>query len=134
MGRTMMLLRATVAVSLCMLVTLVAGCGRESKSKIVPVDGKIHFANGKTLPAGTLLLFNPSAGGASAATGVTADDGAFKLVHASGQEGAELGKYAVLLRAPSTPRSRPRPSCGSSARPLLALLDGRAGLYAALWT
>jgi hypothetical protein len=47
-----------------------------------------------------MLLFNPSEGGSGTAIGATEADGSFRLVHVSGQQGAEIGKYAVLLRAP----------------------------------
>jgi len=93
-------MKFAVAIVFSSLLALSLGCGRDTKDKIVQVEGKIHFANGKPLPAGTLLLFNPSEGGAGAATGATAADGTFKLVHATGRDGAELGKYAVILRAP----------------------------------
>ncbi len=76
------------------------GCAKATKYKLVPVEGKILFADGKPLPAGTRLIFNPGEGGMGTASGVTDADGAFQLTHVSGAAGAEAGKYTVALSAP----------------------------------
>jgi hypothetical protein len=81
-------------------IVLLAGCGENTNHKIVPVEGRILFSNGKALPAGTRLMFNPGDGTARTATGVTGEDGSFTVVHASGAKGAEVGRYTVLLAAP----------------------------------
>ena len=83
-----------------LLVLAGLGCGHNAKNPIVPVSGKVLFADGKPLPAGTRLLFNPAEGGNQTARGVTATDGTIQVTHATGAAGAEVGKYAVLLVAP----------------------------------
>ncbi len=80
------------------LVVLTTGC--EKKTVLLPVEGKIRFANGNKLPAGTRLIFNPSEGGRGTAIGVTARDGSFKVTHVSGGDGVEAGQYTVVLAAP----------------------------------
>src|SRR5438477_6200867 len=92
------------AVLAAVLVALLAGCGDGPKNKIVPVEGMIAFADGRKLPAGTRLLFNPGDGGTGAATAVTAEDGSFKAVRLGGRGGVEVGKYTVLLAAPEGDR------------------------------
>lgn len=84
----------------CLLAAALPGCGSKIKHKVVPVEGRIRFADGTALPAGTILLFNPSEGGSGTAMATTDEDGSFKLTHATGRDGAEVGKYSVLLRAP----------------------------------
>ena len=77
-----------------------AGCGDPRQAKIVPVDGKISFADGKPLPKGTRLIFNPAEGNMGTATGETDESGMFKVVHNSGRNGAGVGKYTVQIMAP----------------------------------
>src|SRR5438874_13435866 len=96
--------RPAPVVLLVTLVVLLAGCGDGAKNKVVPVQGTIAFADGRKLPAGTRLLFNPGAGGTGGATAVTAEDGSFKAVRVSGRAGVEVGKYTVLLAAPESDR------------------------------
>jgi hypothetical protein len=75
------------------------GCGKV-KHKIVEVQGKITFQDGKPVPAGTRLLFNPAGGGTGAACGIADAEGSFTVEHVTGRDGAEIGKYTVLLAAP----------------------------------
>jgi hypothetical protein len=82
------------------LAVLAAGCNGETKYPAVPVTGKLTFADGKPLPKGTKLLFNPSEGGMGTASAVTDADGSFTATHVNGTTGAEVGKYTVVLRAP----------------------------------
>jgi hypothetical protein len=82
------------------LLTLLAGCGDATRHKVVPVEGTIAFTDGRKLPAGTRLLFNPGDGGTGAATAVTTEDGSFKAARSGGRTGVEVGKYTVLLAAP----------------------------------
>ncbi|MCI0465289.1 MAG: hypothetical protein L0Z62_50855 [Gemmataceae bacterium] len=82
------------------LLAAVAVSCNGAKNKIIPVTGKLLFADGKPLPAGTRLIFNPGEGGAGSASGVTSADGSFTVTHVTGKTGAEVGKYAVLLAAP----------------------------------
>lgn len=77
----------------------VAGC-TDTNRPIVPVEGKLTLSNGKPLPAGTKLMFNPAEGRTGTATATTEADGSFKLTHVSGSSGAELGKYSVQLTPP----------------------------------
>ncbi len=98
MSSVLFRLCATGCVGL-LLVLVTCGC-QNGKYKIVPVEGKISFTDGKSLPAGTRLIFNPGEGGIGTATAVTAPDGSFKVAHVSGGTGAEIGKYSVQLAAP----------------------------------
>jgi hypothetical protein len=84
---------------MALLAAATVGCDGPKK-KVVPVQGKLLFSDGKPLPAGTRLLFTPGEGDTGTATGVTTDDGSFKVTHVSGSTGAEVGKYAILLAAP----------------------------------
>jgi hypothetical protein len=77
---------------------LVAGCGE--RKPMVQVEGKIKFSDGKPLPAGTTLLFNPAEGRTGTASATTEADGSFKLKHVSGSSGAEVGKYTVQVIPP----------------------------------
>lgn len=79
------------------LLVLVAGCGGP---KVVPIEGKLKLSDGKTLPAGTLIILNPAEGHTGTASGKTDADGSFTLTHASGAKGAEVGKYSVVLHPP----------------------------------
>jgi hypothetical protein len=76
------------------------GCGK-TRFKMVPVEGKISIANGKPIPAGTRLRFDPVEGSAGTATAEIGADGTFKLTHVSGQRGAEIGKYTITLLPPT---------------------------------
>ncbi len=91
------------AVVVALLAAMTVSCGGP-KNKIVPVEGKLLFTDGKPLPAGTQLLFTPGEGGTGAASGLTSADGSFQVTHVSGTQGAEVGKYAVLLAAPEANR------------------------------
>lgn len=77
----------------------VAGCN-ETRFKVVPVEGKITFADGSLLPQGTRLLFNPVEGGVGSAVAEVGAAGSFKVTHSGGGSGAEAGKYIVLLSPP----------------------------------
>lgn len=90
-------------VGLGLLVALTAagfGCDGQTKNKIVPVEGKIAFADGTPLPAGTQVIFNPTDGGVGTTSGTTTADGSFAMKHVTGRTGAEEGKYQVALLAP----------------------------------
>jgi hypothetical protein len=79
----------------------VAGIGCTTTQKpIVPAEGKITFADGQPLPKGTRVILNPSEGKVGTASGVTEEDGSFRLVHVSGSRGAEEGSYTVQVLAP----------------------------------
>lgn len=88
-----------IGVAFLVVVVAATGCSK-TKNKLVPVEGKIAFADGAKLPEGTTLLFNPSEGGTGSAVGVVKADGSFKVNHANGSKGAEIGKYSIALRAP----------------------------------
>lgn len=89
--------RTGLAAALLVVATL--GCS-SPKNKVVAVEGKILFSDGKPLPAGIRLLFDPGEGGTGTAEGVTDENGSFKVTHVTGAKGAEVGKYSVLLQAP----------------------------------
>jgi hypothetical protein len=89
-----------VGVGLVGLLLALSGCGAATQNPIVPVGGKIAFANGKKLPTGTRLLFNPVEGRVGTAVGATAEDGSFQMTHVTGGTGAEEGKYTVQLLPP----------------------------------
>jgi hypothetical protein len=79
---------------------LLCGCSGDVKKPVVPVEGKLKLSDGKPLPAGTLLLFEPTEGRTGTASATTEADGSFKLTHVSGSTGAETGKYTVKLTPP----------------------------------
>lgn len=85
---------------LCIPAICLSGCGSSTQAKIVPVEGKIVFQDGKPLPGGTRLIFNPAAGNMGTATGITDESGTFKVVHHTGRNGAGIGKYTVQVVAP----------------------------------
>lgn len=93
-GQLRVLALAVPLMAVCML-----GCGK-TKFKVVPVEGKLVFADGTPLPAGTSIRLDPVAGEAGTATGTIDATGAFKLTHVSGRTGAEVGKYTVVLIPP----------------------------------
>jgi hypothetical protein len=84
---------------LALLTTTFTGCSSNAV-KVVPVEGKILFADGKPLPKGTRLIFNPNVGNMGSATAVTDEAGTFQVTHQSGSKGAAIGKYSVQLIAP----------------------------------
>ena len=85
---------------LALLSLFMMGCGDPNAVKVVPVEGTILFADGKPLPKGTRLYFQPNAGNLGTATGITDETGTFRVTHHSGSRGAALGKYTVQLAAP----------------------------------
>ncbi|MBL8823621.1 MAG: hypothetical protein JNJ77_13610 [Planctomycetia bacterium] len=58
------------------------------------------FQDGKPLPGGTRLIFNPAVGNMGTATGITDESGGFKVIHHTGRNGAGVGKYTVQVVAP----------------------------------
>lgn len=82
------------------LAVAAAGCGAPARYKVVPVEGKLLFNSGTPLPTGTRLRLDPAEGGMQTASATVDASGSFKLTHASGRSGAELGKYTVLLIPP----------------------------------
>lgn len=92
--------RISVLLLLAVGLMMLAGCGDPKQAKIIPVDGKISFADGKPLPKGTRLIFNPAEGNMGTATGETDETGQFKVVHHTGKNGAGVGKYTVQIMAP----------------------------------
>jgi hypothetical protein len=110
-----MLTTPRAPLALLLLVAVAApGCSG-AKNKIVPVEGKVVFVNGKALPAGTQVRLDPAEGGVQTASATIGEDGSFSLRHASGASGAEVGKYTVVLlpppkeKAPEFFRSVPKP-------------------------
>jgi hypothetical protein len=91
-----------IGLSIALLTSTLAllGCSGGTTNSIVPVTGKIALANGKKLPAGTRLLFEPVEGRVGTAMGTIADDGSFQMMHVKGAAGAEEGKYVVKLLPP----------------------------------
>ena len=81
---------------------LVVGCADTATRPAVPVGGKIAFSDGKLLPEGTRLMFNPGDGGTETAVAVVGADGQFEANRVSGRKGVLVGKYTVLLRAPES--------------------------------
>ncbi|HQR08074.1 MAG TPA: hypothetical protein PLN21_14695 [Gemmatales bacterium] len=84
---------------LALLTSTLPGCSSNT-AKLVPVEGKVLFADGKPLPKGTRLIFNPNEGKMGSATAVTDETGSFQAVHQSGSKGAAIGKYSVQLVSP----------------------------------
>jgi hypothetical protein len=85
------------AAALAGFATLAAGCSQTDKP-IVPVEGKIKFSDGKPVPAGTKLMFEPTEGRTGTASATVEAEGAFKLKHVSGSGGAEIGKYTIQVK------------------------------------
>lgn len=94
-----------LVVGVAILSFTLPGCSGGTQNPVVPVTGKIALANGKKLPVGTRLLFNPVQGRVGSAVGAVADDGSFQVTHVSGADGAEEGKYTVQLLPPETDAS-----------------------------
>lgn len=88
-----------VVVLIAVLLVAAFGCNGP-RYKIIPVEGKISFDDGSPLPTGTRLIFAPADGNVGVATGVTMQDGFFKLKHANGSFGAEECSYTIALIAP----------------------------------
>jgi hypothetical protein len=85
--------------AVALAVVFVSGCA-DGKKLAVPVSGTIAFADGRPLPSGTRLMFNPGDGATESAIAVAGPDGTFEANRVSGQKGVAVGKYTVLLRAP----------------------------------
>lgn len=85
--------------ALLTLLALCLGCTQTEKP-IVKVEGKAKFSDGKPLPTGTKLMFNPAEGRTGTASATVEADGAFKLIHVSGSTGAEVGKYSIQVTPP----------------------------------
>jgi hypothetical protein len=83
-----------------LIIALSLGCAAAPVKPIQHVEGRVAFTDGTPLPKGTRVVFSPSEGVSKTASGVTNEDGSFKLTHASGRTGAEEGKYVVQLLAP----------------------------------
>jgi hypothetical protein len=75
---------------------ILVGCATTERP-IVKVEGTIKTSDGKVLPAGTRLMFNPSEGRLGTATATTDANGKFLLTHVSGSSGAEIGKYTIVV-------------------------------------
>jgi hypothetical protein len=86
--------------SALMVVVFVSGCADHGKKPAVPVNGTIAFSDGRPLPSGTRLMFNPGDGATESAIAVAGTDGTFEAHRVSGQKGVAIGKYTILLRAP----------------------------------
>ncbi len=82
------------------LLVCISGCGSPTRSPVVAVSGTIAYEDGKTLPAGTKVVFSPVLGGAGSAMAETDEAGNFTLEHVNGSPGAEVGAYTVALRSP----------------------------------
>jgi hypothetical protein len=88
--------RYAVAIATVLLV----GCADRNAKPAVAVSGTIAFSDGRPLPDGTRLMFNPADGATESAIAVAGPDGAFEANRVSGRKGVAVGKYTVLLRAP----------------------------------
>lgn len=86
--------------ALVFVVVFLAGCGDGDSKSAVRVTGIITFSDGKPLPTGTRLMFNPAEGHTETAVAVTGPDGAFEARRSSGKKGMIVGKYTILLQAP----------------------------------
>lgn len=74
-----------------LLVLVSAGC---SGKKTVSVEGKVTFADGKALPTGTRVIFEPSQGDLKSVMVTTDESGSFKA-------SVEVGKYTIRLAGPA---------------------------------
>lgn len=64
---------------------------------LVKASGKIAFDNGRPLPLGTVVRFDPQEGRVGTASGTVSADGTFTVTHASGAAGIEIAAYTVTL-------------------------------------
>jgi hypothetical protein len=88
------------SLAFALVAACLAGCGESESKSTVSVTGTITFSDGKPLPTGTRLMFNPAEGLTETAVAVTGPDGAFEARRSSGKKGVMVGKYTILLRAP----------------------------------
>jgi hypothetical protein len=86
-------------VAVACIVASLSGC-QNTRFKVVPVNGKVAFADGTALPTGTRLQFNPVEGNVGSGSASTSADGSFEVKHVNGSSGLEEGKYIVLLQPP----------------------------------
>jgi hypothetical protein len=93
-----------LCIAVACLVLCFSGCSG-TRFKVIPVTGKIAFADGTALPTGTRLQFNPVEGRVGAGSAVTSADGSFEVTHSNGSSGLEEGKYIVLLHPPEGDRT-----------------------------
>lgn len=81
----------------CVLLVLSPlGCSGGSKPKTVAITGKVVYANGKPLTAGS-IIFNPAEEGANAPLTAIKPDGTFEF---PSENGVPPGDYRVSLATP----------------------------------
>ena len=95
-------------------VFLLSGCGGAGGPPLYDVRGKVTWDDGK--PASNVAItFSPTQKGVPTSAARTNDSGDFVLTTVSGQLGAGLGKYKVVLAAAK--------ATGSEANPQEAMVD-----------
>lgn len=90
--------RRAIVLLAAMLVLSPLGCDGNGKGKpdTVSISGKVAYANGKPLTAGT-IVFNPSVEGEVAPLAAIQPDGSFVF---SSENGIPPGEYRVSLATP----------------------------------
>lgn len=87
---------AGVALSSCLAVCFVAGCG-ESYPETVPVNGVVTL-DGQPVEGAAVLLMSEVPGSGNAARGVTKADGTFALTTFQEADGARPGRYKAIVK------------------------------------
>ena len=117
----MRLVRLIGSAGVAGLALLVASCG-DGKVAVYPTSGNVVDAAGK--PAvGAMVVFHPKADagkGVTAVSGVTDDQGVYRLTTFALNDGAPAGEYTITLTWPR-PKKTPFDSAGDD------LLGGRYG-------
>lgn len=75
---------------------IISGCGGEDNG-LAPVSGTVFF-KGKPL-ANAAVNFLPNGENTRGATGITDNNGKYKLTSFQINDGAKIGKYSVTIRA-----------------------------------
>jgi hypothetical protein len=84
---------ATMALPLVLI--LLTGCGGGTGPRMVPVSGKVLFADGGVVRSGTVEL--TSADHQFTARGRIGTDGSFRLGTVSSDDGAVVGKHRAIV-------------------------------------
>ena len=104
----------SVSCALAAAVVLMAGCG--DGPHVVPVEGKVQFADGEPLPFGS-VMFQPPAG--KPARGIIQSDGTFEMTTETEGDGAVVGMN--LVRITCTTSQDPAVQARSGDAPVMKL-------------
>lgn len=97
---------------LLLIVAGLSGCGAagiQAPAVLAPVSGKVQL-DGQPLAGATVYFAPRDQTGGQGAYAVTDADGAYELVHRSGQKGIEPGTYTVKFSKVAMPDGSPIPA------------------------